>query len=112
MIEQEPQLVAMLLEMGYAPDTKAASGQTPTALRALLLGGVVEVKVGDSAEMVLVGGHTLHDCQYPLIVAVELFKVGRNFTYATLVRSCTAPKLPVWFMLYNARQTIEAGTKI
>ncbi len=103
--------LAWLLEMGYAPDTKAANGQTTTAFRAQLPRGAVWVKVGDNAEMVLVGEHTLHGCPYPLTVAVERFKVGRNFKYATLVRSGPAPKLPVWFAHYNARQTIEAGNK-
>jgi hypothetical protein len=103
--------LAWLLEMGYAPDTKAANGQTTTALRAKLPHGAEWVKVGDNAEMVLVGEHTLHGCLYPLTVAVERFKVGRNFKYATLVRAGPAPKLPVWFAHYNARQTIEAGNK-
>ena len=103
--------LAWLLEMGYAPDTKAANGKTTTALRAQLPRGAVWVKVGDNAEMVLIGEHSLHGCPYPLTVAVERFKVGRNFKYATLVRSGSAPSLPVWFAHYNARQTIEAGNK-
>jgi hypothetical protein len=103
--------LAWLLEMGYAPDTKAANGKTTTALRAKLPRGAEWVKVGNNAEMVLVGEHTLHGCPYPLSVAVERFKVGRNFKYATLVRSGPAPSLAVWFAHYNARQTIEAGNK-
>lgn len=103
--------LAWLLEMGYAPDTKAANGKTTTALRAMLPRGAEWVRVGDNAEMVLVGEHTLHGCPYPLTVAVERFKVGRTFKYATLVRAGPAPSLPVWFAHYNARQTIEAGNK-
>jgi len=103
--------LAWLMELGYTPDTKAANGQTTTALRAQLPRGAEWVKVGDNAEMVLVGEHTVHGCPYPLTVAVERFKVGRNFKYATLVRSGPAPSLPVWFAHYNARQTIEAGNK-
>jgi len=57
--------LAWLLEMGYVPDTKAANGQTTTALRAQLPRSAVWVKVGDNAEMVLIGEHTLHGCPYP-----------------------------------------------
>jgi hypothetical protein len=105
------QNLAWLLEMGYWPDTKAANGQTTTALQAQLPPGAEWVKVGDNAEMVLMGEHQLHSCPYPLTVAVERFKVGRNFKYATLVRYGPAPKLAEWFAHYNARQTIEAGNK-
>ncbi|MCC6192566.1 MAG: hypothetical protein IT318_26370 [Anaerolineales bacterium] len=49
-----------------------------------------------------------------LTVAVERFKVGRTFQYATLVRSGPAPKLVEWFAHYNARQTIDtlAGIRL
>jgi hypothetical protein len=103
--------LAWLLEMGYALDTKAANGRTTTALRAQLPRGATWEKVGDNAEMVRVGEHPLHGCPYPLTVALERFKVGRAFKYATLVRSGPAPKLADWFAHYNARQTIEAGNK-
>jgi hypothetical protein len=103
--------LAWLLELGYALDTKAANGRTTTALRAQLPRGATWEKVGDNAEMVLVGEHHLHGCPYPLTVAVERFKVGHAFKYATLVRSGSAPKLADWFAHYNARQTIEAGNK-
>jgi hypothetical protein len=100
-----------LLEMGYAPNTKAPNAQTLTALRAQLPRGATWEKVGDNAEMVLIGEHTLHGCPYPLTVAVERFKVGHTFKYATLVRAGPAPALREWFAHYNARQTIEAGNK-
>jgi hypothetical protein len=100
-----------LLEMGYAPNTKAPNARTTTALRAQLPRGAAWEKVGDNAEMVLIGEHTLHGCPYPLTVALERFKVGRAFKYATLVRVGPAPKLIEWFAQYNARQTIEAGNK-
>lgn len=100
-----------LMEMGYAPNTKAPNGRTTTALRAQLPRGAAWEKVGDNAEMVLIGEHVLHGCPYPLMVAVERFKVGRTFKYATLVRAGPAPKLAAWFAQYNARQTIEAGNK-
>jgi hypothetical protein len=100
-----------LLEMGYWPDAKAANGQTTTALRANLARGAAWEKVGDNAEMVLVGARMLHGCPDPLTVALERFHVGRHVKYATLVRYSPAPSLPVWFAHYNARQTIEAGNK-
>ncbi len=100
-----------LLEMGYAPNTKAPNGQTTTALRAQLPRGASWEKVGDNAEMVLVGERPLHGCPYPLMVALEPFKIGHTFKYATLVRVGAAPALPDWFAQYNARQSIEAGNK-
>jgi hypothetical protein len=103
--------LAWLLEMGYWLETKAANGQTTTASRADLPRGTEWMKVGDNAEMLLVGERVLRGCPYPLTVALERFQVGRNVKYATLVRSGPAPSLPVWFAHYNARQTIEAGNK-
>lgn len=103
--------LAWLMELGYAPNTKAPNGRTTTALRAQVPRGTVWEKVGDNAEMMLIGEHGLHGCPYPLTLAVERFKVGRTFKYATLVRTGPAPKLPAWFAQYNARQTIEAGNK-
>lgn len=100
-----------LLEMGYAPNTKAPNGRTTTAWRAHLPRGAAWEKVGDNAEMVLIGEQRLHGCPYPLTLAVERFKVGRPFKYATLVRVGPAPKLVEWFAQYHARQTIEAGNK-
>jgi hypothetical protein len=100
-----------LLELGYAPNTKAPNARTTAALRTQLPRGAAWEKVGDNAEMVLIGEHTLHACPYPLTVALERFKVGRAFKYATLVRMGPAPKLSEWFAQYNARQTIEAGNK-
>jgi len=100
-----------LLEMGYAPNTKAPNARTTTALRAQLPRGATWEKVGDNAEMVLIGERQLHGCPYPLTVALERFKIGRTFKYATLVRVGAAPSLPDWFAQYNARQTIEAGNK-
>ena len=103
--------LAWLLEMGYWPDTKAANGQTTLALCQQLPPGAAWVRVGDNAEMVLVDEQPLHGCPYPLTVALERFKVGHTFKYATLVRFGPAPKLAAWFAHYNARQTIEAGNK-
>ena len=102
--------LAWLLEMGYWPNTKAPNGRTATALL-LGLPSADWQAVGANAEMALVGEYQMHGCPYPLTVAVERFKVGRTYKYATLVRYGPAPKLAVWFAHYNARQTLEAGNK-
>jgi hypothetical protein len=103
--------LAWLLEMGYGPNTKAHNGQTASALLAQLPRWPDWQKVGENAEMVLIGEYQMHDCPYRLTAAIERFKVGRDFKYATLVRYGPAPKLMEWFAHYNARQTIEAGNK-
>jgi hypothetical protein len=103
--------LAWLLEMGYRPNTKAHNGQTASALLARLPHRPDWQKVGENAEMVLIGEYQMHDCPYRLIAAIERFKVGRDFKYATLVQYGPAPKLMEWFAHYNARQTIEAGNK-
>ena len=100
-----------LVEMGYWPDTTAPNGRTTTALRAQLPRTAAWQAVGENAEMVLVDEHCLHGCPYPLSLAVERFKIGHSFKYATLVRYEPAPRLAAWFAHNNARQTIEAGNK-
>jgi len=100
-----------LLEMGYGPNTKANNGRTANALLARLPHRPDWQKVGENAEMVLIGDYQLHSCPYPLTAAIERFKVGRDYKYATLVRYGPTPKLTDWFAHYNARQTIEAGNK-
>jgi hypothetical protein len=99
-----------LLEMGYWPNTKAPNGRIATALMASLPAPDWQA-VGANAEMALVGEYFMHDCPYPLTAALERFKAGRTYKYATLVCYGPAPKLTVWFAHYNARQTIEAGNK-
>ena len=103
--------LAWLLEMGYELETKAANARTTTALRAHRPHAAEWEPVGDNAEMTLIGEHVLRGCPYPLMLAVERFKVGRHFKYATLVRSEPVAQLAAWFAHYNARQTIEAGNK-
>jgi hypothetical protein len=100
-----------LLEMGYWPNTKSPNARTTDALRAQLPRSATWVRVGDNAEMTLIGEHHLHDCPYPLTVALERFKVKEHFKYASLVRYGPPPPLGEWFNQYNARQTIEAGNK-
>jgi uncharacterized coiled-coil protein SlyX len=103
-----------LLEMGYCPNTKAPNDRTTTALRARLSPQSHWVRVGDNAEMIAWGNYLLHGCPFPLTVALERFKVGRTYKYATLIHyrdDGLYPTLPVWFQHYNERQTIEAGNK-
>ena len=100
-----------LLEMGYALNTKAPNARTTDALRAQLPRAATWTRVGDNAEMILIGEHYLRGCPYPLTVAVERFKVGRRFKDACLVRDGSPPPLAEWFANYNQRQTIEAGNK-
>jgi hypothetical protein len=100
-----------LLEMGYCPNTKAPNDRTTTALRARCARWV---PVGANAEMTAWGNYHLHGCPFPLTVALERFKVGRAYKYATLIHyrdDGVYPTLPVWFQHYNERQTIEAGNK-
>jgi hypothetical protein len=103
-----------LIEMGYCPNTKAPSAQTTTALQARLTTRTHWVRVGDNAEMMAWDDYFLHGCPYPLTVALERFKTGWHYKYATLIQYCDdsqCPTLPVWFHHYNERQTIEAGNK-
>jgi hypothetical protein len=103
-----------LLEMGYCPNTKAPSDRTTTALRAQLSAETRWVPVGANAEMVAWDSYYLHGCPFPLTVALERFKVGAAYKYATLIHyrdDGIFPTLPVWFQHYNERQDIEAGNK-
>jgi hypothetical protein len=100
----------MLLEMGYAPNTKSPNARTTEALRAHLPCTATWARVGDNAERILIGEHHLHGCPYPLTLtlALERFKVKGRFHYASLVRYGPPPPLVQWFTEYNERQTIEA----
>jgi len=103
-----------LLEMGYCPNTKAPNDRTTTALRQQVSSKTKWVSVGHNAEMTAWGDYYLHGCPFPLTVALERFKVGQEFKYATLIHyrdDGVFPTLPAWFQHYNERQTIEAGNK-
>ena len=103
-----------LLELGYCPNTKAPNDRTTTALRQQVSPKTKWVFVGHNAEMTAWGDYYLHGCPFPLTVALERFKVGQEFKYATLIHyrdDGVFPTLPVWFHHYNERQTIEAGNK-
>jgi len=103
-----------LLEMGYSPNTKAPNDRTTTALRQQVSPKTKWVLVGRNAEMTAWGDYSLHGCPFPLTVALERFKVGQEYKYATLLHyrdDGVFPTLPVWFQHYNERQTIEAGNK-
>jgi hypothetical protein len=100
-----------VLEMGYELNTKSPNARTAEALRAHLPRSATWTRVGDNAEMILIGAHTLHGCPYPVTMALERFKVKSRFKYACLVRYGAPPPLERWFADYNDRQTIEAGNK-
>jgi hypothetical protein len=103
-----------LIEMGYQVDTKAPSDKTTNALRAALSAESVWTRVGDNAEMIAYEQALIHDCPFPLTLALERFKLGDTYAYATLIRyraDKAAHSLPSWFSEYNARQLIEAGNK-
>jgi hypothetical protein len=103
-----------VIEMGYCPNTKAPNDQTTIALQARLTAQSHWVRVGDNAEMIAWGDYVIHGCPYPLTVALERFKTGQQYKYATLIHyrdDGQFPTLPGWFHHYNERQTIEAGNK-
>jgi len=103
-----------LIEMGYLVNTKAMGGLTTAALRKTVAADAVWTRVGDNAEMRSCERAALHNCAYPLHLALERFKVHDTFQYATLAQfrdQLSAPRLPEWFVSYNGRQLIEAGNK-
>jgi hypothetical protein len=103
-----------LIEMGYQVNTKAPSDKTTRALRQKVSVETTWTRVGANAELSEPCEYYLHGCPYPLRVALERFKVGETYYYATLLQFRdvgTAPPLADWFPSYNGRQTIEAGNK-
>jgi hypothetical protein len=103
-----------LIELGYQVYTKAPNDQTTKALQARIASGTCWVRVGANAELAAWEDYCLHDCPYPLTVALERFQTGKTLKHATLLRyrdDGQVPTLPAWFALYNGRQTIEAGNK-
>ena len=103
-----------LIEMGYQVNTKATGGLTTTALRSALPSDAVWTRVGDNADMTLCAKSRVHDCPYPVRLALERFKLRDSYQYATLLRfqdQGAEPGLPEWFASYNARQIMEAGNK-
>jgi hypothetical protein len=103
-----------LIEMGYQVSTKAPNDQTTQALRARVTPETRWTRVGANADLIDWDNYRLHDCPYPLRVALERFQTGPTVKYGTLLLYRDAgpvPTLPVWFASYNGRQTIEAGNK-
>jgi hypothetical protein len=106
--------VAWLIEMGYQVNTKAPSDKTTKVLRKNLTAETVWTRVGANAAMTAPCVYQLHDCPYPLHVALERFKIGDTYEYATLLQyrdTQTPAPLADWFHAYNGRQMIEAGNK-
>lgn len=103
-----------LIEMGYQVNTKVMGGLTTAALRKPLTPEAAWTRVGDNAEMMSCTRSTLHQCAYPVHLALERFKVRENYQYATLLQfrdDGTRPSLADWFVSYNGRQLIKAGNK-
>jgi len=106
--------VTWLIEMGYQVNTKAPSDKTTQALRKTVMPDTSWTRAGANAEMTIPVEYTMQGCPYPLRAALERFKVGETYQYATLLQfrdRPIPPELPAWFHSYNGRQTIEAGNK-
>ncbi len=103
-----------LIELGYQVYTRAPNDQTTKALRARVMTGAFWTRVGANAELIGWDDYQLHDCPYPVTVALERFQTGQTLKYGTLLQyrdDGQVPTLSAWFELYNGRQTIEAGNK-
>lgn len=107
--------IALLIEMGYELYTKLHNHKAVQALQKLLAPDTIWTRVGKNAEMVAWTDLKLDRCPYPLQVALERFRVGKDkIKHSALAYFGKAPvthDLPAWFTTYNGRQTIEAGIK-
>lgn len=106
--------VTWLIEMGYQVNTKAPSDKTTNALRKTVTPETPWTRVGANAEMTTPVEYTMQGCAYPLRAALERFKLGEAYQYATLLQFSdvgTPLESAAWFQSYNGRQTIEAGNK-
>ena len=103
-----------LIEMGYQVNTKVLSGLTTAALRKTVSADALWTRVGDNADMLRCQQSSVHDCPYALRLALERFKLGDTYQYATLLQyrdDGQTLTLSDWFVSYNGRQLIEAGNK-
>ena len=103
-----------LIEMGYQLNTKATGGLTTAALRNTLPSDAVWTRVGANADLSVCAQSSVHDCPYPVRLALERFKLRETYQYATLLQyhdDGRDPSLPHWFASYNGRQIMEAGNK-
>ena len=106
--------ITWLIEMGYQVNTKAPSDKTTQVLHKQVTAETPWTRVGANAEMTVSCVYQLHECSYPLDAALERFKLGDTYEYATLLQYRDTPKpapLADWFHTYNRRQIIEAGNK-
>lgn len=103
-----------LIEMGYQLNTKATGGLTTAALRKNIPSDAVWTRVGANADMLVCTQSQIHDCPYPVRLALERFKLRDSYQYATLLHyhdDGRDASLPHWFVSYNGRQIMEAGNK-
>lgn len=106
--------ITWLIEMGYHVNTKAPSDKTTQVLRQKVTAETTWTRVGVNAEMTASWDYQLHECPYALDAALERFKLGDTYEYATLLQYRDTPQLALladWFHAYNRRQIIEAGNK-
>ena len=105
--------LAWLIEMGYIVLTKAHHASISHTLQQRLVEPVGWSRVGRNAEAVNLGDYFQHDCPYPLQAMLVRYHLPAELRHTTLLyyADAPAPALPLWFRLYNARQTIEAGIK-
>jgi hypothetical protein len=106
--------LSWLIEMGYQVNTKAIGGLTTAALCKTLPSDAVWTRVGANADMLVCAQSHVHDCPYPVRLALERFKLHDTYQYATLLQfqeDGRDPTLPHWFASYNGRQMMEAGNK-
>jgi hypothetical protein len=105
---------AWLIEMGYIVYTKAHHAGVAQALLARVDAQTAWVCVGQNAEMTAWDDYLVHDCPYPLTVALERFQTPHELQHAALLTYRDDGQmltLPAWFEFYNGRQMIEAGNK-
>lgn len=102
-----------LIEMGYTVLTKAHHNSSTDSLRRRLPVQPDWSRVGKNAEAVVMAEYYQNDCPYPLQAMLVRYHLPDKFRFTTLFYydDFPPPTLAVWFKLYNARQTIEAGIK-
>jgi hypothetical protein len=106
--------ITWLIEMGYQIYTKANNAQVATRLRRMLSDEKALSRVGKNAAMIAWDNQFLHQCPYPLTMALERFHTPDGLKHSALIvyrDDGQMLALPSWFNFYNGRQLIEAGIK-
>jgi len=106
--------ITWLVEMGYQIYTKAHNAQVATRLRGMVCPEKPLKRVGKNAEMIAWENQFLHNCPYPLTMALERFHTPDGLKHSALIvyrDDGTQKTLSEWFHFFNGRQLIEAGIK-